>query len=158
MIHVIAFTATLLMCLLYVFIVGGRPERWAIVAQLAAFLLTVSVLSFRWTPFQHFPVALALIDVALAGILGFLALKANRLWPILLAGMQVATVLGHLAKALSFPLPAAGYGIFVQFWGWPMLIVTAVGAYKHGQRVKELGGEPDWKPLWPHSLRAGSAI
>lgn len=158
MIHVIAFTATLLTCLVYVFIVGGRPERCAIVAQLVAFLLTVLVLSFRWTPFQHFPVALALIDLALAGILVSIALKANRLWPILLAGMQLATVFGHLAKALSFPLPTAGYGIFVQLWGWPMLIVTALGAYKHRRRAMKFGKEADWKPLWPHSLRAGSIV
>jgi hypothetical protein len=154
MIHVIAFTATLLACLAYVLTVGGKPERLAILAQLAAFLLTVIILSFRWTPFEHFPVALALVDVLLAAILTLLALKANRLWPIILAGMQVATVFAHLAKALGFPLPAAGYAIFVQFWGWPMLIVTAVGAYKHRARIRRFGEEPDWKPFWPHSVRA----
>jgi hypothetical protein len=150
MIHVLAFTATLLLCLAYVLTAGGKPERVAILAQLAAFLLTVIILSFHWTPFEHFPLGLALIDVALALVLSALALKANRLWPIMLAGMQVATVFAHLAKALSFPLPPAGYGIFVQFWGWPMLIVTGIGAYGHRKRTRRLGHEPDWKPLWPH--------
>jgi hypothetical protein len=97
---------------------------------------------------------LALIDFALAGVLICLALKANRLWPILLAGMQVATVLAHLARALSFPLPTEGYGIFVQFWGWPMLIVTALGTYNHQSRARRFGGELDWKPLWPHLVQA----
>lgn len=150
MIHVLAFTTTLLLCLAYVLIVGGKPERVAILAQVIAFILTVIALSFHWTAFEHFPLGLALIDVALAITLTILALKANRLWPIILAGMQVATVLGHLAKALSFPVPAAGYAIFVQFWGWPMLIVTGLGAYRHRARQRTIGAEPDWKPLWPH--------
>jgi hypothetical protein len=150
MIHVLAFTATLLACLAYVLAAGGKPERVAILAQVLAFVLTVTVLSYRWTAFQHLPLGLALIDLVLAAILTLLALKANRLWPIALAGMQVATVFGHLAKALAFPLPAAGYSIFVQFWGWPMLIVTWFGAFKHRLRTKRDGEEPDWKPLWPH--------
>jgi hypothetical protein len=150
MIHVLAFTATLLACLTYVLTAGGKPERIAILAQFLAFLLTVAVLSFHWTPFLHLPLGLALVDVALSIILTVLALKANRLWPIALAGMQLATVFAHLAKALGFPLPAAGYGIFVQLWGWPMLIVTWLGAFKHRLRTRKDGEEPDWKPLWPH--------
>ena len=150
MIHVLAFTATLLACLGYSLNAGGKPERVAILAQVTAFLFTVIVLSFRWTAFEHFPLGLAFIDVILAAALTLLALKANRLWPIILAGMQVATVFAHVAKALSFPLPAAGYAIFVQFWGWPMLIVTGLGTYKHRARTRRSGDEPDWKPLWPH--------
>jgi hypothetical protein len=154
MTHVIAFTALFAACLAYVLIVGGKPERLAVVAMLTAFLVTMFVQSFRWTRFEHFPLGLALVDVVLALILTMLALKANRLWPIVLAGMQFATVLAHIARALSLPLSAAGYAIFVQFWGWPMLIVTAAGAYKHRSRIRRLGEEQDWKPLWPHSVRA----
>jgi hypothetical protein len=154
MIHVTAFTALFLACLAYVLTFGGKPERLAVLAMLAAFLVTMIVQSFRWTRFEHFPLGLALVDFGLAILLTILALKANRLWPITLAGMQFATVLAHVARALSLPLPPAGYAIFVQFWGWPMLIVATVGAYKHRLRIRRLGEERDWKPLWPHSVRA----
>lgn len=122
-------------------------------AQLAAFLLTLVLMAFRWTLWRRFPVGVGLIDLILTFGLIVLALKANRLWPILLAGMQLATVFGHIAKLLSFPLPTAGYAIFVQLWAWPMLFVTAVGTYKHHQRTKRRGSEQDWKPLWPHSIQ-----
>ena len=123
-------------------------------AQLAAFLLTLFVMSFRWTLWRGFPVGVGLVDGTLAVALIVLALKANRLWPIVLAGMQVATVFGHAAKLLSFPLPTAGYAIFVQLWAWPMLFVTALGVRNHHERTKMRGKEQDWKPLWPRSVQA----
>jgi hypothetical protein len=156
MIHRLAFAGTFLVCLTYVFIVGGRPERVAMTAQLGALLLSMFAMSFRWAPIHGLPTDLALVDVLLAVTLTAIALRANRLWPIVLAGMQIATVLAHLGRALGFPMPNAGYAIFIQLWAWPMLIVTMVGAYKHYARIRRLGLEPDWKPLWPNSMQASS--
>ena len=152
MIHFLAFTAAFLACFIYAFAAGGRPERLAMLAQLTAFVVGVLVISFQWTRWIGFPVGVALTDVGLALALIALALKANRMWPIVLAGMQVATVFAHMAKLLSFPLPTAGYAVFVQLWGWPMLFVTMIGIYKHRQRTRSFGKEKDWKPLWPHSI------
>jgi hypothetical protein len=149
MIHVLAFAAAFLVCLAYVFRSGGKPERSAMLAQLVALLLSMIAISFRSIPISGLPLGLALVDVGLAIALTIVALKANRLWPIVLAGMQVATLFAHLARAFGFPLPAAGYIIFVQFWSWPMLAVTATGAYNHRSRIRRFGKEPDWKPLWP---------
>lgn len=156
MTHQIAFAAAFLLCLGYTCFAGGRPERAAICAQLIALLLSLFAISFRSIPAVKLPIGLALVDASLAVALTILALRANRIWPIVLAGMQVATIFAHLAKVLSFPLPPAGYVIFVQFWSWPMLIVTALGTYRHRTRTTRFGDELDWKPLWPHSTRAAS--
>jgi hypothetical protein len=156
MIHFFAFATTFLACFVYAFIAGGGPERFAMLAQLLAFVSTVFLISFRWTIWLGLPVGVALVDLGLAVALVLLALTANRLWPIILAGMQVATVFAHAARLLSFPLPTAGYAIFVQLWGWPMLFVTAFGTYRHRQRTRRYGPEKDWKPLWPHSVHASS--
>jgi hypothetical protein len=153
MIHVLAFATAFFACFAYAFVAGGRPERYAILAQLMAFLVTLFLISFRWSSWLGLPVGVATADFALAVALIALALKANRLWTIVLAGMQVATVFAHLARFLSFPLPTAGYVIFVQFWAWPMLIVTTVGTYNHRVRTRRFGAEPDWKPLWPHPVQ-----
>lgn len=156
MIHVVAFTTTFLACFAYAFVAGGRPERFAMVAQLIAFVWGVFAISFRWTNWDGFPVGVAVSDLGLALALVVLALKSNRLWPVVLAGLQVSAVFAHVAKLLSFPLPTAGYAIFVQLWGWPMLLVTAFGTYKHRQRTRRNGPEKDWKPLWPHLTHADS--
>jgi hypothetical protein len=150
MIHMLAFAAAFVACLIFALFAGGKPERAAMAAQLVALLLSLSAISFRAIPVSGLPIGLALVDVGLALALCILALRANRIWPIVLAGMQVATIFAHLGRLLSFPLPAAGYVIFVQFWAWPMLIVTAIGTYKHHARARRFGEEPDWKPLWPH--------
>jgi hypothetical protein len=149
MIHILAFAAAFLICLGYSIAAGGAPERAAIVAQLVALLLSFAAISFGTIPYRALPVGLALVDLSLAVALTLLALKADRHWPIVLAGMQLATLFAHLAKLLSFPLPAAGYVIFVQLWAWPMLLVTAIGTYRHARRTQKFGDEPDWKPLWP---------
>lgn len=154
MIHFLAFTTAFLACFVYAFVAGGRPERLAMLAQLVAFVSGLLVISFQWAHWSRFPIGVALTDLALAMALTALALKANRLWPIVLAGMQLATMFAHVARLLSFPLPTAGYAIFVQLWGWPMLFVTAVGTYNHRARTLKFGAEPDWKPLWSHPVPA----
>jgi hypothetical protein len=150
MIHMIAFAAAFLACLVYVFATGGKPERLAMLAQSVALLLSLVAISFRVIPSKGLPVGLALVDLALAVALSLLALRANRYWTIVLAGMQVAPLFAHAARLLAFPLPAAGYVIFVQLWAWPMLAVTAAGARNHRARVRKFGEEQDWKPFWPH--------
>lgn len=158
MIHMFAFTVAFIACLGYAIYAGGKPERAAILAQLVALLLSLAAISFGSIPVRGLPIGLALVDFSLALALTILAMKANRFWTIVLAGMQVATIFAHFARLLAFPLPAAGYVIFVQFWSWPMLMVTAIGTYKHQSRKRKFGEEPDWKPLWPHSAQAVSAI
>ncbi len=157
MIHVVAFAATFLLCTVYVISAGGMPERLAMLAQLVAFLLSIFAISFRWARFVGLPAGLVIVDLALAVALTMIALRANRHWPIVLAGMQVATIFAHLARLLSFPLPAVGYAVFVQFWGWPMLLVTVIGTYNHRVRLRRSGQESDWKPLWPESTPMRSA-
>jgi hypothetical protein len=157
-IHIIAFNLFLACCLLYSFKNGGEPEKAAMLAQFFAAVLTITAIHFlpHSASFTNLAHALAVIDGALLLSLVGLALRANRLWTILLAGLQLSTVVVHLSKAVFPALPAASYGFFAQFWAWPMLITTAVGTHAHRMRTKKFGEERDWKPLWPHSVRAHS--
>jgi hypothetical protein len=156
MMHIISFNVFLGMCLIYSWRCGGAPEKVAMLAQVAAAALTIIAIHFlpHSANFAGLAKALVMIDVALLISLMWLALRANRLWTIVLAGLQLSTVVVHLSKAVFPALPAASYGIFAQFWAWPMLITTALGTHYHRMRIREHGEERDWKPLWPHSVRA----
>lgn len=159
MIHIIAFNLFFACCLIYCLRVGGGPERAAILSQAIAVLLTIIIFFFspmvtRWNGRS----ALVLVDIALLVSLTLVALKANRYWTIILAGLQLSTVLVHLSKALVPALPAASYAIFAQFWAWPMLVTTLAGAWKHRLRLKTYGHERDWRPLWPHLAQTDFTI
>lgn len=158
MLHIIAFNLAFVTCLAYASWRGGAPERLAMVAQALANVFTILAIHFlpRASGFHSLAHALAAIDVVLLVALTALALRANRLWPIVLAGLQLTTVFVHLSKAVFPDFPAASYGIFAQFWAWPMLLATAWGTRNHRSRERMNGEERDWKPLWPHSVPASS--
>jgi len=158
MIHVIGFNVFLALCLIYSLRCGGQPERAAMLAQAAAAILTIIAIRTlpRFSTLAELAQALVIIDAALLLALTALALRANRLWTIVLAGLQLSTVVVHVSKAVFPALPAASYGIFAQFWAWPMLITTLVGTHSHWTRIRRFGLERDWKPLWPHSVPADS--
>jgi hypothetical protein len=121
----------------------------AMLAQLGALLLSLTAGMLHVAGgFQTLPTGLAIADVLLGIALTVLALWANRYWPIVLAGLQVATILAHLAKSVFPPLPPVGYAILVTVWAWPMLAVTAVGILNHHRRVLRYGAERDWKRSW----------
>jgi len=158
MIHIILFNFVLLSCLFYSLKCGGRPEKAAMISQVAAAVLTIIAIRIlpRSVAFTGVAHGLVVIDIGLLLALTWLALRANRLWTIVLAGLQLSTMIVHLSKAVFPALPAASYGIFAQFWAWPMLLTTAVGIHCHALRTARFGEEPDWKPLWPPSVRAVS--
>lgn len=149
MIHVAAFLIAFSTCSFYAFRVGGGPERAAVLAQLGALLLSLTAGFLHISGgFQTLPAELAVADLALGIALTVLALWSNRYWPIVLAGLQLATILAHLAKSLFAPLPPAGYAILVTIWAWPMLVVTVIGARNHRRRMLRFGSERDWKRSW----------
>lgn len=158
MIRVIAFNVFLACCLLYSLRRGGLPEKAGMLAQALAAALTICAIHLvpHSANFVGLAESLAIIDGALLLALTWLALRANRLWTIVLAGLQLSTVVVHASKVAYPALPAASYGIFAQFWAWPMLITSLVGTHLHWTRIKTFGQEPDWKLLWPHSIRASS--
>jgi hypothetical protein len=160
MIHIIVFELSFAACLAYALTYGGRPERTSVTALAAANLLSIAAINSlpRAAGFGSLAEALALVDFLLLVCLVWIALVANRLWTIALAGLQLSLILVHVSKALYPALPAASYGIFAQFWAWPMIGAAAIGTRNHRKRIRELGEERDWKPLWPRLVPAGSPI
>lgn len=149
MIHIASFAVAFVACCTYALFAGGWPERAAMLAQLGALILTLSTGFLNVSgKFQSLIWGWAIADVGLAVALTLLALRANRYWTIVLAGLQVAAVWVHVAKMLFPALPATGYAMFLQLWAWPMLVVTAAGTYNHRQRNARFGSERGWKTSW----------
>ncbi len=156
MIRLLLFVAALMICALYALRAGSRPERMAIFAQVAATLLTffdvyflrsASLAFSGWVTFD-FPVWGWLItDLLLLGVLGALALRANRLWTLALAGLQLASMFAHVVKIfIPDQFPPLAYAILLQIWAWPMIAVTALGVRQNQKRRLQGKEQPDWKP------------
>lgn len=148
MIRVGLFLTAFTLCAGYAFKAGGKPERVAMMAQLIALLLSSSVAFWRDSGvFATLIRGWLMIDLTLLLVLILVALRANRIWTIVLAGLQLAAIFAHLSKTLYPGLSPLGYAVFVQIWAWPMLIATALGVRNHRRRVAILGKEADWRPL-----------
>jgi len=147
MIRLGLFLAAFILCAIYAFKMGGQPERAAITAQGFALIITLSTELLRGSVIFSFLVWGWLVaDTLLIFTLIALALRANRLWTMALAGLQLAAIFAHIAKALYPQLPPLAYALFLQFWGWPMLVCTTGGTLNHQSRVRRGVSQADWKP------------
>lgn len=85
---------------------GGLPERIAALASLAAYLISpyAQKLSHGWPL-----LGVALVDASYCALLIALAMRYDRTWLILAAGVELATVMAHLGMILDPTLLARGY-------------------------------------------------
>jgi hypothetical protein len=124
-------------------------------AQAAAYLITLSTGYLRVAGgFTSIVEGWLIADTLLLVALIWLALRANRVWTIVLAGLHLAAVFVHLAKAAYPQLPPFGYALFLQLWAYPMLLTTAIGIRCHQVRLRRFGTYPDWKPTLPSEVQA----
>lgn len=156
MIRLLLFVAAISLCAIYALRAGSQPERVAILAQATATVLTfldvffIRSASFAlpvWVNFELPVWSWLITDVLLLGVLVALAMRANRLWTLTLAGLHLASIFAHMAKVL-FPsqFPPFAYAILVQIWAWPMVGVTALGVWQHQRRMRQGEKQLDWKP------------
>lgn len=88
---------------------GGRPERIVALASLAAYL--ISPYAQRLSGGRWPLLGVALVDVTLCALLIILAMRYDRRWLLLAAGVELATVMAHLGMVLDPTLMARGYVI-----------------------------------------------
>jgi hypothetical protein len=101
---------------------GGRPERIAALASFAAFL--ISPVAQRLGG-HHWPLlGVALVDVTLCALLIVLALRYDRAWLIMAAGVELATVMAHLGMVLDPTLMARGY--VISLWIFYFIFLAAL--------------------------------
>lgn len=126
---------------------GGGPERGTAVAFVLALAGSASV-GFIEVPgeFRVVPIGLLLVDFLLLAGLCTIAVRANRWWPIPVAGCQLVAVLVHAGKLLQPAMIPNSYAFLITIWSWPMVALLASGTWAHRRRLAEGIFVPDWKP------------
>ena len=141
------FVIFILAAVSYALVRGGGPEWTTAVAFIVASAGSLSV-GFLHMPggFQSVPARLFFVDVLLLFGLCLIAIRANRWWPIPVAGCQMVAVLVHAGKLLDPAMIPNGYAFLVKISSWPMVALLTYGTWTHRSRLRRGIIVPDWKP------------
>ena len=135
--HKLLFDALIGGTLVYALIAGGAAERIASAMLVAAAVGTIMVQG----PATHknyatINLAVMAVDLALLAGLAILAARSTRFWPVWLAGLQLVEVLTHIIRAVDAKLVPTGYVFILAFWSYPMVLLVAIGTFRHQQRLR----------------------
>ncbi|HET6535488.1 MAG TPA: hypothetical protein VFG41_04840 [Sphingomicrobium sp.] len=75
------------------------------------------------------------VDVACLLAFTYAALISDRFWPLWVSGLQLTTSLGHVLKLIDSSLLPLAYATALRFWGYPILIILAVGTWRGRRKV-----------------------
>ena len=140
------FLALLVICCGYALLRGGACERLTAALYLLAYAVGF-MLPRLDTPGAARTVAAGFygLDAILLVALTVVAVYATRFWPLYLAGFQGAAVIAHTAKLLDPSMLGFGYALQIRGWAYPMLIMLAIGTWRHRKRLRRGGSDPSWK-------------
>jgi hypothetical protein len=127
------------------YLVGGAPERF------------LGVVFLVWIPLDRIehrlfgsptylrvdPFHLA-TDTAVFVLLVWLALRANRVWPIVCAAAQCVAMGGH-AASLLMGASRPSYWAMTQFAGYVQIVALAAGTRAHWRRKRRIGPYRSWR-------------
>ncbi len=138
----------------YAYIRGGLPERLVATLFIVGALASLAVRPPSRHPFDSFELGLMLVDSAMFMLLGALALFSSRFWPLAMAGLQGAEVLGHLARLVAHGILPPAYFTLTVMWSFPMLVLLGFGTWRHRRRLREYGRDYAWAWELPERYRS----
>lgn len=128
------FRILLVLVALYAFFRGSRDERQVALICVTGALFTHLVISPLHQRFEGVETPVMIVDLAVfAGFLA-VALRSDRFWPLWVAGLQLTTMFGHALKALDSTLFPRAYGAALYFWAYPIILILAIGTWRHQRR------------------------
>lgn len=123
---------------------GGGPERVGSLMLLAAALATGYFYAASLTSFQTVEIGVLIVDHLLLAGLVVLMWRADRLWPIAMAGLHLVNVAAHWVRIDDPGLVSAVYAIILQSWAYPMQLLLAIATLLHRRRIRRFGADNSW--------------
>jgi hypothetical protein len=102
---------------------------------------TIGLRSSRTGGYSSVEFGIFAVDVACLAAFTYAALISDRFWPLWVSGFQLTTTFGHIFKAVDSQLLPLAYAAALRFWGYPILIMLAIGVWR-SQRRLSAGREP----------------
>ena len=135
----------LVSCSAYVLIKGGPPERAGIAIAIVASVLSLVVASAdiaqRW---EQVETGIFFVDLATFAAFLFLALRADRFWPLWITGLHLIGIATHTAKLVDSQVVPWVYANTQALWAYPILLIMVIGTARHRRRLKLYGVDNSW--------------
>lgn len=144
----------LVLCWIYALLKGGLPERIGASIVAIGSSLTMVAISSRTARFGTVELGVVIVDAACLVAFLILALRAERFWPLWLTALQFIGIAGHAIKAAEPDTIPKAYAFAMAFWSYPMLLLIAVGTWRHQKRLARNGVDPSWSTFSARSGRA----
>jgi hypothetical protein len=143
----ISILAATLLVVVFAAARGGWPERLC-AAIIACEAVVDLALQFTIGPrsFRTFDASRLLIDLVAATLFTLVALRANRLHPLVIAAAQLVAVIGSLVVLLAEGGWTQAFWAMTQLPVLLQLVVLGGGTIAHRQRVARIGAYNCWSP------------
>jgi uncharacterized membrane protein len=94
------------------------------------------------------------IDVLMAVAMIAIAVRANRMYTLWMAGFQIIALMAHFARGMTDAISPIAYLIMYVGPSYFQIIILAFGIWFHHRRVKRHGAYRPWRNSWNPSLGA----
>ncbi|MDE2596162.1 MAG: hypothetical protein KGL44_04705 [Sphingomonadales bacterium] len=145
-----AAAVMLLLAFVLAMLRGAAAERamaLALFCQLPLFILDQLLTGGRdpYTSYRQLEPDLFAIDLVLLALYLAVALRANRVYPLWIAGAQLIAVLAHVVKIVSGDLVPRAYASLVMVPTHFQIVMLIAGTIAHLRREAQYGDYPSWR-------------
>lgn len=126
---------------------GGGPEKMCAGVLLAMFCLdrVYRAVFGSSVNLESADIWYAVLDAGVLVAFVAIALRANRFYPLLLAGFQLVAVKAHLVRELVESVSPIAYFILYVGPSYFQILIVGVGIGMHIRRSKRFGSYRDWR-------------
>jgi len=132
---------------------GGNPERWLIGIFICTMVLPIYV--FRSIGFTGaietgpYAAVVTLIDLCAAVLFIAVALRANRNYPLWIAGFQLVAMGAHLVNAVVDSISPLAIAVLAIGPSYCQLLLLLGGFIRHVRRERRFGQYREWRVTAP---------
>lgn len=140
---------------------GAGPERWLISVFTMTIVAPIPIANWLGFPVaQTGPYAMvyAGLDVVAAVLFIVVALNANRIYPLWVAGFQLVAVATHVVRAVIDNVSELAYAVLVIGPSYCQLLLLVGGFVWHCSRARRSGPYREWRLSFPEARRSGLVV
>lgn len=118
---------------------------YVIIAMIVVSKLYYTIVAGSASAFQSADLGVFLIDLSIGVAMVTIALRANRMYTLWMAGFQIIAVVAHLAMFATNAISPITYAIMVIAPSYFQIIILAFGIWLHHRRVERHGSYRSWR-------------